>query len=76
MPSSPSRFIHELPPDDVHMALKIKNTSPAPSTKHQKQVMHTTFGKGTIQSQSGLMASVLFDRYGLKKIMTRFLDFI
>lgn len=76
MPASPSRFIQELPDENVYMILKIKKTSPAPSAHCQKQVMHATFGKGTIQSQSGLMASVLFERHGLKKIMTRFLDIL
>ena len=76
MPSAPSRFINELPQDDVDMVLKIKNTFTHPSAQHQKKVMHATFGKGTVQSQSGLMVSVLFERHGLKKIMTRFLNFM
>ena len=76
VPSSPSRFINELPQENVEMVLKIKNTSPHPSPHQQQKVMHATFGKGTVQSCSGLMTSVFFERYGLKKIMTRFLNFI
>jgi hypothetical protein len=65
-----------LPEKDVVINLKIKTSTPAPSPAQQKKVIHATFGKGVVQNQSGMMASVLFERYGLKKIMTRFLDFV
>lgn len=75
-PSSPSRFIQELPPDDVIMALKLNYTSKETPIAEQKRVMHSVFGSGVVQNQMGHMVSVLFEKHGIKKVIDRFLKFI
>jgi len=72
-PSSPSRFIQELPSDDVVMALKLNYSAKDASPAEQKKVMHSVFGPGVVQSTIGHMVSVLFEKHGLKKVIDRFL---
>ncbi len=75
-PSSPSRFIQELPADDVVMTLKLKHNATDASVGEQKRVMHSVFGAGVVQTKIGHMVSVLFEKHGLKKVIDRFLKFI
>jgi DNA helicase-2/ATP-dependent DNA helicase PcrA len=75
-PSSPSRFIQELPADDVVMTLKLKHNAQDASVDEQKRVMHSVFGAGVVQTKIGHMVSVLFEKHGLKKVIDRFLKFI
>ena len=76
MPSSPSRFINELPPEDITLSLRLNYNSKDVPVSQQKRVMHSVFGSGVVQGQVGHMVSVLFDRHGLKKVIARFLEFI
>ncbi len=75
-PSSPSRFIQELPSQDVTMSLKLNYTAKDVSLGEQKRVMHSVFGRGVVQNQMGHMTSVLFESHGLKKVIDRFLTFL
>ena len=75
-PSSPSRFIQELPADDVTMTLKLKRNAPDACVAEQKRVMHSVFGPGVVQTKIGHMVSVFFEKHGLKKVIDRFLKFI
>ncbi len=75
-PSSPSRFIQELPADDVTMSLKLKRNAPEACVAEQKRVMHSVFGPGVVQTKIGHMVSVFFEKHGLKKVIDRFLKFI
>lgn len=82
IPSSPSRFINELPASDVVLQLKIAHTSAraagggASTQEPSQRVVHAVFGKGVIQSQAGDMVCVLFERHGIKKVVARFLNFL
>jgi DNA helicase-2/ATP-dependent DNA helicase PcrA len=76
LPSSPSRFIQELPADDVVMALKLNYSSSTAAVSEQKRVMHSVFGPGVVQNKMGHVASVLFEKYGIKKVIDRFLQFL
>lgn len=76
MPCTPSRFINELPREDIDLALRISYTSKETPVEHQKRVIHAVFGEGVVKNQAGHMVSVLFDRHGLKKVIDRFLKFI
>ena len=76
MPSSPSRFINELPPEDITLSLRLNYNAKDVPVSQQKRVMHSVFGSGVVQGQVGHMVSVLFDRHGLKKVIARFLEFI
>jgi DNA helicase-2/ATP-dependent DNA helicase PcrA len=76
MPCTPSRFINELPKEDVDLSLRISYGSKEASVDHQKRVIHAVFGEGVVKNHSGHMVSVLFDRHGLKKVIDRFLKFI
>jgi DNA helicase-2/ATP-dependent DNA helicase PcrA len=75
-PSSPSRFIQELPEADVTMSLKLNYAAKDVSLNEQKRVMHSVFGPGVVQNQMGHMTSVLFEKHGLKKVIDRFLTFL
>lgn len=76
LPSSPSRFIQELPADDVVMALKLNYSSSTAAVSEQKRVMHSVFGPGVVQNKMGHVTSVLFEKYGIKKVIDRFLQFL
>ncbi len=76
LPSTPSRFIHELPPEDVIISMKLAYSAKTASPLQQKRVMHAVFGKGTVQDQAGETVSVLFDLHGPKRIVARFLQWI
>ena len=75
-PSSPSRFIQDLPTDDVTLVLKLKHTAKETSLETQQRVIHSVFGPGFVQTKIGHMVSVLFEKHGLKKVIDRFLKFI
>jgi DNA helicase II / ATP-dependent DNA helicase PcrA len=73
IPSSPSRFIDQLPKDHVDIALRMPRLKVG---GHQgKRVEHSVFGKGSIQEENGPIFSVLFDQHGLKKVLAQFLNF-
>jgi DNA helicase-2/ATP-dependent DNA helicase PcrA len=73
MPCTPSRFIYELPESDVNISLK---SQMMPSADSKKRVKHALFGQGTVQNQSGNILTVLFDKHGLKKVVSHFLEFL
>lgn len=74
IPSAPSRFINELPEQDILLSLKVHHNAKKVSVA--KQVMHHVFGKGVVQSQVGHRVSVLFEHHGLKKVIQQFLKFL
>jgi DNA helicase-2/ATP-dependent DNA helicase PcrA len=76
MPASPSRFIQELPSQDVDLCLKLHQRAPNASVADQKKVIHSVFGQGVVQSQQGSMVSVHFEKHGVKKLIDRFLTFL
>lgn len=76
VPSSPSRFIQELPAQDVVMEQRVNYRAKEASPTQQKRVMHSVFGPGRVQSHMGHMVSVLFEKHGLKKVIDRFLKWL
>lgn len=68
---------------DVRMpwAREKQPQSSAPSSfvtrsRKGRQVMHETFGKGVVLSESGDMLTVVFEQGGIKKVLARFLELI
>lgn len=72
MPSSPSRFIEELPKADITLSLRMERHVPPASWVGQR-VSHPLFGSGIVQQEGGQTISVLFDQHGMKKVVSRFL---
>ena len=85
--SSPSRFIDQLPPQDIILNLhspfrrpasfshfKQKTSTPLSPFKKGVRVSHQLFGMGIIHESRADILSISFDTHGLKKVSARFVN--